>query len=163
MTALENAVFSLNDAEVFIEYLMNLGERHKAWPVRLEHFDVCILLCRSRLLRCTYCCIALYCDVHYSRRKCSANKGYIFNYYFYIFSYASSNSYASFVLSKIPACFISRWTHADVWTNCFITFSTRWKIFFSRDLFADVLSVHNRNMKHARAIEFDKTNLLAML
>ena len=79
MTALENAVFSLNDAEVFIEYLMNLGERHKAWPVRLEHFDVCILLCRSRLLRGTYCCIALYCDVNYSSRKCSANKGYIFN------------------------------------------------------------------------------------
>ena len=30
------------------------------------------------------------------------------------------------------------------------------EIFFcSRDLFADVMSVHNRNMKHARAIEFD--------
>ena len=35
--------------------------------------------------------------------------------------------------------------------------------FFWRDLFADVMSVHNRNMKHARAIEFDYTNLLAML
>ena len=35
--------------------------------------------------------------------------------------------------------------------------------FFSRHLFADVISVHNRNMKHARAIEFDYTNLLAML
>ena len=35
--------------------------------------------------------------------------------------------------------------------------------FFSRDLFADVTSVHNRNMKHARAIEFDYTNLLATL
>ena len=45
----------------------------------------------------------------------------------------------------------------------FITFSTRWKIFFSRDLFADVMNVHNRNMKHARAIEFDYANLLAML
>ena len=30
MTALENVVFSLNDAEVFIEYLMNLGGRQKA-------------------------------------------------------------------------------------------------------------------------------------
>ena len=29
------------------------------------------------------------------------------------------------------------------------------KFFFSRDLFADVMSMHNRNMKHARAIEFD--------
>ena len=77
MTALENAVFSLNDAEVFIEYLMNLGERHKPWPVRLEHFDICILLCRSRLLRGTYCCIALYCDVNYSSGKCSAIYGYI--------------------------------------------------------------------------------------
>ena len=37
------------------------------------------------------------------------------------------------------------------------------EIFFSRDLFADVMSVHNRNMKHAHAIEFEKTNLLAML
>ena len=35
--------------------------------------------------------------------------------------------------------------------------------FFSSDLFADVMSVHNRNMKHARAIKFDYTNLLAML
>ena len=52
---------------------------------------------------------------------------------------------------------------ADVRTNCFITFSTRWKFFFSRYMFADVMSVHNRDMKHARAIEFDKTNFLAML
>ena len=37
------------------------------------------------------------------------------------------------------------------------------EIFFSRDLFADVMSVHNRNMKHAQAIELDQTNLLAML
>ena len=44
---------------------------------------------------------------------------------------------------------------ANVRTNCFITFSTQRKIFFSRDLFADVMSVHNRNMKHARVIEFD--------
>ena len=35
--------------------------------------------------------------------------------------------------------------------------------FPSRHLFADVISVHNKNMKHARAIEFDYTNLLAML
>ena len=34
---------------------------------------------------------------------------------------------------------------------------------FSRDLFADVMSVHNRNMKHAHAIKFDETNLRAML
>ena len=33
--------------------------------------------------------------------------------------------------------------------------SRRKKIFFLRDLFADVMSVHNRNMKHARAIEFE--------
>ena len=35
--------------------------------------------------------------------------------------------------------------------------------FLSKDLFADVVRVHNRNMKHARATEFDQTNLLAML
>ena len=33
----------------------------------------------------------------------------------------------------------------------------------SMDMFADVMSVHNRNMKHARTIEFDLKNLLAML
>ena len=37
------------------------------------------------------------------------------------------------------------------------------KFFLSRDLFADVTSVHNRNMKHSRAIEFDYTNLLTMV
>ena len=37
------------------------------------------------------------------------------------------------------------------------------KIFFSRHLFADIISVHNGNMKHAPTIEFDYTNLLAML
>ena len=36
--------------------------------------------------------------------------------------------------------------------------------FFSRVIFfIDVMSVHNRNMKHARAIKFDYINLLAML
>ena len=35
--------------------------------------------------------------------------------------------------------------------------------FFSRDLFADIMSVHNGNMKHTHAMEFDYTNLLAML
>ena len=29
------------------------------------------------------------------------------------------------------------------------------KFFLSRDLFADVMSVHTRNMKHAHAVEFD--------
>ena len=29
------------------------------------------------------------------------------------------------------------------------------EFFFSRDLFADVMSVHNKNMKHVRAFEFD--------
>ena len=35
--------------------------------------------------------------------------------------------------------------------------------FFSRHLFADVIRLHNENMKQARAIEFNYTNLLAML
>ena len=30
----------------------------------------------------------------------------------------SSNSYASFVLSKLPKCSVSWHTHADEWTNC---------------------------------------------
>ena len=41
--------------------------------------------------------------------------------------------------------------------------SLREKFFFSRHLFADVNSVQNGNIKHACAIEFDYTNLLAIL
>ena len=39
---------------------------------------------------------------------------------------------ASWVLSKCPKCFISRWTHSWRMNQlfCFITFSTRWKIVF---------------------------------
>ena len=37
------------------------------------------------------------------------------------------------------------------------------KFVILRHQFADVISVHNRNMKHTRANEFDYTNLLAML
>ena len=33
---------------------------------------------------------------------------------------------APWVLSKLPKCFISQWTHADEWTSCFIAFSTWW-------------------------------------
>ena len=35
-------------------------------------------------------------------------------------------------------------------------FQSHGKFFFSRDLFADVMSMHNGNMKHAHAIEFDR-------
>ena len=35
--------------------------------------------------------------------------------------------------------------------------------FFLEGFVCDVMSLHNRNMKHARAIEFDGTNSLAML
>ena len=42
-----------------------------------------------------------------------------------------------------------------------IIFQPDRKFVFSRDLFADIMSVHNRNMKYTRAIEFDYTNLLA--
>ena len=41
MSALENAVVSLNDAEKLTHYLINLGERHRPWSVKKEHFDVC--------------------------------------------------------------------------------------------------------------------------
>ena len=46
----------------------------------------------------------------------------------------------------------ARWRMNQLFYNIF---SPMEKIFFARDLFADVMSVHNRNMKHARAIEFD--------
>ncbi|XP_078345778.1 neuroglobin-like [Oculina patagonica] len=40
MRALENAVLSLNDWEKFTQYLMNLGERHRPWSLKMEHFDL---------------------------------------------------------------------------------------------------------------------------
>ena len=45
------------------------------------------------------------------------------------------HSYASFMLSKLSACVISRWTHS--WRNCDHLFYN----IFSSDLFADVMSV----------------------
>ena len=48
-------------------------------------------------------------------------------------------------------------------TQLFYNMFNPMEVFFSRNLFADVMSVYNRNMKHAHAIEFDYTNLLAML
>ena len=42
-------------------------------------------------------------------------------------------------------------------------FQPNGKLFLARDTFANVMSELNRNMKHAHAIEFDETNLLAML
>ena len=54
-----------------------------------------------------------------------------------------------------------RWrTTADARINCFSCSSLN---VFSRHLFADVISVHNGNMKDVRATKFDYTNLLAML
>ncbi|KAK3736504.1 hypothetical protein QZH41_009390, partial [Actinostola sp. cb2023] len=40
MNAIENAVSSLNDAEVFTNYLANLGDRHIPWNVQKEHFNI---------------------------------------------------------------------------------------------------------------------------
>ena len=54
-------------------------------------------------------------------------------------------------------------THEPIF-NCFITFSRDSLNVFLRPLFADVIGMHNGNVsKHARVIEFDYTNLLAML
>ena len=50
--------------------------------------------------------------------------------------------------------------------NCFIRQRAFFEIWSTRDVWRArkmCKSVHNRNMKHARAIEFDYTNLLAML
>ena len=68
------------------------------------------------------------------------------------FGYTSSNSYASFVPSKLPACFISRWTHSWRMNQLFYNIFNPMEIFFLKGF---VMSVDNRNMKHARAIEFD--------
>ena len=45
--------------------------------------------------------------------------------------------------------------HSWHMNQLFYNISTQWKIFFLRDKFADVMSMHNRNMKHAHTIEFD--------
>ena len=71
---------------------------------------------------------------------------------------------ASWVLFKLPKCFVSRWTHSWHMNQLFYNIFNQMEKFFSRVIFfIDVMSVHNRNMKHARAIEFDYINLSAML
>ena len=49
---------------------------------------------------------------------------------------------ASWVLSKLPKCFISRWTHRWRMNQLFYNIFNPVGNFFSRDLFADVMSVH---------------------
>ena len=43
--------------------------------------------------------------------------------------YASSNSYGSFVLSKLPKCLISRHAHADVWT---VIVEWKWHLYLGK-------------------------------
>ena len=40
MAAVESAICALDDAEVLVESLTNLGRRHQPWSVREEHFKV---------------------------------------------------------------------------------------------------------------------------
>ena len=40
MAAVESTISALDDAEVLVESLTNLGRRHKPWFVREEHFKV---------------------------------------------------------------------------------------------------------------------------
>ena len=67
---------------------------------------------------------------------------------------------APWVLSKRPKCLISRWTHSWRMNQLFYNILNAVVLIFLRYLFADVFSMHNGNMKHARATEFDYTNLL---
>ena len=67
-TALENATFSLNDAKVFIEYLMNFGERHKAWKISMYVF----CYTDQGYLRVKYCCTELYSNVNCSSERYNA-------------------------------------------------------------------------------------------
>ena len=69
--------------------------------------------------------------------------------------------------SYISCTFIQIWSTWKVWRAFkkleLLEAMPMANFFPQRDLFADVMSVHNRNMKHAHAVEFDYTNLLAML
>ena len=65
---------------------------------------------------------------------------------------------------QTPKYFISWWTHSWHMNQLFYNiFNPMENCFFLRDLFADIMSMHNGNMKHTHTIEFDYTNLLAML
>ena len=40
MAAVESTISALDDAEVLVESLTNLGRRHRSWSIREEHFKV---------------------------------------------------------------------------------------------------------------------------
>ena len=40
MAAVESTISALDDAEVLVETLTNLGRRHRPWSIREEHFKV---------------------------------------------------------------------------------------------------------------------------
>ena len=71
---------------------------------------------------------------------------------------------SSFLNALQTSHFISWWTHSWHMNQLFYNiFNPMENCFFSRDLIADIMSVHSGNMKPTHAIEFDYTNLLAML
>ena len=40
MAAVESTISALDDADVLVESLANLGRRHRPWSIREEHFKV---------------------------------------------------------------------------------------------------------------------------
>ena len=96
--------------------------------MRVEENLILKFNCTIGVLLCSIGCV-----LTYSGTKKMVSYFCIFYYYYYYYylllllfweeaivalGCASCNSYASFVLSKLPAYSISRHTHADAWTNC---------------------------------------------
>ena len=99
--------------------------------------------------------IGSYISMRSSRYEARGKFGEHERYIWVTWGIAESNSSFLSALQTSLVLHISMNAQLTYESIVLLHFQSQGKLFFSRDLFADIMSVHNRNMKHAHAIEFD--------
>ena len=100
--------------------------------------------------------IGSYVSMHSSRYEARGKFGEHERCIWVAWGIAESNSSFLSALQTSLALHISMNAQLMHESIVLLHFQSNGKFFFSRDLFADVMSMHNGNMKHAHAIEFDR-------
>ena len=130
-----------------------LGEKHGfnfIWNIILSFIWMSGSASHDRSLT-----IGSYVSMHSSRYEARGKFGEHERCIWVAWGIAESNSSFLSALQTSLALHISMNAQLMHESIVLLHFQSNRKFFFSRDLFADVMSMHNGNMKHAHAIEFD--------
>ena len=131
-----------------------LGEKHGfnfIWNIILSFIWMSGSASHDRSLT-----IGSYVSMHSSRYEARGKFGEHERCIWVAWGIAESNSSFLSALQTSLALHISMNAQLMHESIVLLHFQSNRKFFFSRDLFADVMSMHNGNMKHAHAIEFDR-------